>query len=93
MEYKEFVSWTLVWWTLDGVGTLIWARTSRMRALLLCGTIETVAGLVGIAIITLPSIVPKELWLPVFLGVITLSIVRLRYPWPESVQRRWGADR
>lgn len=88
---NAFISYVLVWWILDGIGLLVWSSVSGPRSLLRLGISETIVGVGGVALTLTPWLLPRYLWVPMFVAVLALTLFRLRHRWPVPLQRRWSA--
>lgn len=87
--YQAFATWTLVWWALDGIGTLIWGRVCPTKGMSTLGFVEAVAGAAGIVLASGQALHNSILWCPVLTCLLVLTVLRIRWNWPARTRLEW----
>ena len=76
---KEIVvSWTLLWWLIDGIGLLIWARVAGIPAFFGLGLLQIIVGFGTLYFTNVGDSPLGLLIIPLFLVLILLLVIRKR---------------
>lgn len=81
--------WTLLWWTLDGVGLLLWATVAGGRRLWGFGMAQLAFGLLGLYMMNSSNGMQDILIIPTLVGIICLTTLRNR-GWSRRESAKWN---